>query len=48
LIFGLPAAPKIPNRMIHPLIRELSYKDFSCRASQRPEAERRTGEAKIK
>jgi hypothetical protein len=24
LIFGLPAAPKILNRMIHPLIRELS------------------------
>jgi hypothetical protein len=24
LIFGLPAAPKILNRMIHPLIKELS------------------------
>ena len=35
LIFGLPAAPKTLNRMIHPLIRELSWEDFSCSVSKR-------------
>jgi hypothetical protein len=35
LIFGLRAAPKTLNRIIHPLTRELSCEDFSCSASQR-------------